>query len=67
MYQKYDTVHFMDDKSCVIYSGDKFTLEWYYDKNWRHHIIIEGKVYFSGIDRYHTTVIILVDRINTNG
>ena len=23
----------MDDKSCVIYSGEKFTLEWYYDKN----------------------------------
>ena len=22
----------MDDKSCVIYSGEKFTLEWYYDK-----------------------------------
>jgi len=23
----------MDDESCVIYSGEKFTLEWYYDKN----------------------------------
>ena len=23
----------MDAKSCVIYSGEKFTLEWYYDKN----------------------------------
>ena len=23
----------MDDKSCIIYSGEKFTLEWYYDKN----------------------------------
>jgi phage-related protein len=23
----------MDTKSCVIYSGEKFTLEWYYDKN----------------------------------
>jgi phage-related protein len=23
----------MDDKSCVIYSGQKFILEWYYDKN----------------------------------
>ena len=23
----------MDEKSCVIYSGPKFTLEWYYDKN----------------------------------
>jgi len=23
----------MDEKSCVIYSGEKFTLEWYYDKN----------------------------------
>jgi phage-related protein len=23
----------MDDKSCVIYVGSKFTLEWYYDKD----------------------------------
>ena len=23
----------MDEKDCVIYSGDKFILEWYYDKN----------------------------------
>ena len=23
----------MDEKSCVIYIGKKFTIEWYYDKN----------------------------------
>ena len=23
----------MDDTNCTIYSGSKFTLEWYYDKN----------------------------------
>ena len=23
----------MDDKSCVIYIGERFTLEWYYDIN----------------------------------
>jgi len=23
----------MDEKACVIYFGEKFTLEWYYDKN----------------------------------
>jgi len=23
----------MDDKSCTIYVGEKYTLEWYYDKN----------------------------------
>ena len=23
----------MDENSCGIYSGQKFTLEWYYDKN----------------------------------
>ena len=23
----------MDDRDCVIYSGEKFTLEWYYDRN----------------------------------
>ena len=23
----------MDNEYCVIYSGEKFTLEWYYDKN----------------------------------
>jgi len=23
----------MDNKSCVIYKGEKFTIEWYYDKN----------------------------------
>ena len=22
----------MDEKSCTIYKGEKFTLEWYYDK-----------------------------------
>jgi phage-related protein len=32
VYQKYDTICFMDDESCVIYSGEKFTLEWYYDR-----------------------------------
>ena len=33
MYHKYVTLVLMDDKSCVIYSGEKITLEWYYDKN----------------------------------
>ena len=33
MCQKYDTLLIMDDKSCVIYSGEKFSLEWYFDKN----------------------------------
>ena len=33
MYHKYVTLVLMNDKSCVIYSGEKFTLEWYYDKN----------------------------------
>jgi len=23
----------MDDKTCIIYSGEKFTVEWYYDRN----------------------------------
>jgi len=23
----------MDEKSCIIYSGPKFSIEWYYDKN----------------------------------
>jgi len=23
----------MDEKFCIIYDGEKFTLEWYYDKN----------------------------------
>jgi phage-related protein len=25
----------MDKETCVIYKGEKFTLEWYYDKNGR--------------------------------
>jgi len=25
----------MDEKSCVIYSGPQFTLEWYYDRDGR--------------------------------
>ena len=33
MYLKYGTFINMDDKSCEIYSGSKFTLDWYYDKN----------------------------------
>ena len=23
----------MDNKTCIIYIGEKFTIEWYYDKN----------------------------------
>ena len=23
----------MDDESCIIYAGEKYSLEWYYDKN----------------------------------
>jgi len=23
----------MDEKTCIIYIGQKFTIEWYYDKN----------------------------------
>jgi len=37
----------MDDKSCIIYAGPMFTLEWYYDK--------DGKSvaydYFTGISK----------------
>jgi len=33
-YLKYVTFSIlMDNTSCLIYSGSKFTLEWYYDKN----------------------------------
>jgi phage-related protein len=33
VYQIYVTVCVVDYKSCVIYIGEKFTLEWYYDNN----------------------------------
>jgi len=26
-------INFMDEKSCLIYSGPKFIIEWYYDKD----------------------------------
>jgi RNA polymerase subunit RPABC4/transcription elongation factor Spt4 len=31
--QKYGTLIPMDEKSCIIYSGQKFSIEWYYDKD----------------------------------
>jgi hypothetical protein len=33
VYQKYVTFGLVDDKPCLIYIGQKFILEWYYDKN----------------------------------
>jgi len=32
-HQKCVTLILMDEKSCVIYSGPKFSIEWYFDKN----------------------------------
>jgi hypothetical protein len=26
-------IFIVNHKECIIYSGDKFTIEWYYDKN----------------------------------
>ena len=33
MYQKYVTIVNMDEKSCLIYKGTRFSLKWYYDIN----------------------------------
>ena len=32
MYYIYVTLMSMDENSCVIYNGSKFTIKWYYDK-----------------------------------
>jgi len=33
MYHIYVTFIGMDEKSCLIYKGTKFSIKWYYDKN----------------------------------
>ena len=33
MYHKYSTLLYnMDNRTCTIYKGEKFSLEWYFDK-----------------------------------
>jgi len=32
----------MDDTSCVIYHGEKFSLEWYFDGNGKKIIVTNG-------------------------
>jgi phage-related protein len=47
MYQKCGTFIFMDEKSCLIYSGPQFVIEWYYDKEGKS----AGFDYFVGIEK----------------
>ena len=54
----------MDEKSCLIYSGQKFVIEWYYDK--------EGKSvgfdYFMGIEKeQRRKFLVLVKRMGDFG
>jgi len=54
----------MDEKSCLIYGGPKFTLEWYYDK--------DGKSiaydYFLELDReQRRKFLVLVKRMGDTG
>ena len=45
--------HRMDDKSCLIYAGEKFTLEWYYDINGKSVAMEFMLLNRSLIDIYH--------------
>jgi len=54
----------MDSESCIIYSGEKFTLEWYYDKNGKS----DGFDHFLGMTRkQRRKLFVLVKRMGDFG
>ena len=65
MYQKYGTfLTFMDDKSCLIYKGQEFTLEWYYDKNGES---VANEFYLGETEELQKKFLVLVKRMGEFG
>jgi len=60
-------VHFeyrMDDKSCLIYVGEKFTLEWYYDINGKS---VANEFYAMENEELQRKFLVLVKRMGDTG
>jgi len=54
----------MDAKSCIIYSGSRFTLEWYYDKNGKS---VVKEFYLETSEDLQKKFLILVKRMGDLG
>ncbi|MCL2411306.1 MAG: type II toxin-antitoxin system RelE/ParE family toxin [Treponema sp.] len=54
----------MDNKSCLIYSGSEFTLEWYYDKNGKS---VAKEYYLESTTDLQKKFLILVKRMGDFG
>jgi len=54
----------MDQKSCVIYFGEKFTLEWYYDKNGKS---VANEFYQETTEDLKRKFLVLVKRMGDYG
>ena len=54
----------MDAKSCIIYSGSRFTLEWYYDKNGKS---VVKEFYLETSEDFQKKFLILVKRMGDLG
>ena len=57
-------IDLMDEKSCIIYSGPKFSIEWYYDKDGKS----VGFDYFVGITKeQRRKFLVLIKRMGDFG
>jgi len=54
----------MDEKSCTIYSGPKFTIEWYYDKNGKS---VGFEYFIEMVKEQRRKFLVLVKRIGDTG
>jgi len=54
----------MDDKSCLIYKGQEFTLEWYYDKNGKS---VASEFYLSETEELQKKFLVLAKRMGEFG
>ena len=54
----------MDDKSCLIYEGEKFTLEWYFDINGKS---VAKEFYSKENEEMQRKFLVLVRRMGDTG
>ena len=54
----------MDDESCLIYKGQKFTLEWYYDKSGKS---VAQEFYLAETEELQSKFLVLARRMGEFG
>jgi len=54
----------MDDKSCIIYKGSKFILEWYYNKDG---ISVSHEFYQNATEELQRKFLVLARRLGDSG